>query len=339
MSTVERLSKQIKEPIMGQPLYKVNPWLMKVLEFEGVYSMAIPGSKLPECKQMPRVKSAAWRFIGFVNIIISYLFSFIQSILFSLIYNTDNVMSQSGGVQLSLADRIRIFNNEWRAKNSHCSYFGVYSFNLTRWKELDSSELRVWCNNTFNQTQRKFLTGYVRHSNLLMLIVEDEYELIHCGNITNLINIYTQPPFDNSTLLLNETFLFDENNNMTNNSLFEINPAAAATTTNPVNEKSPYALFQNSADFNFNKMNDESTHLFDSNNASNNTLTNDFDDTSKILKTDYEINRYRRKPESCNNFFENEREFQRCKSNASKNKISIRSVLLFFLCLFSSFFK
>lgn len=48
---------------------------------------------------------------------------------------------------------------EFRIKNSHCSYFGIYSFNLTKWRSLEPSEIRTWCNST------KAKTAYDLHRN------------------------------------------------------------------------------------------------------------------------------------------------------------------------------
>lgn len=193
LSTQERVSRQIKEAI-GQPLYKVNPWLMKILEFEGIYDLVIAGKDLPECRQESRIYNSSSR----LKNILFYLFNVIIKIFrqvfvfFLFDYGAKPVSSQLNPT-LSLADHIRLFNNEWRGKNSHCYNFGVYSFNLTKWNNLDASELRVWCNST-NNTQRKFLVGPVKHSNLIMLVVEEEFELIHCGNLSQLIQQY-KPPF------------------------------------------------------------------------------------------------------------------------------------------------
>ncbi|CAF0767770.1 unnamed protein product [Brachionus calyciflorus] len=201
LSTQERVSRHQKEPI-GQPLYKVNPWLMKILEFEGIYDLVIPGKELPECKQERRIFNSSSRIKNFLV----YLFKFVVNLLSYFIYffYTPNSVPVSALNlnSLSLAEHIRIFNNEWRVKNSHCYNFGVYSFNLTKWSTLDASELRVWCNST-NNTQRKFLAGSVKHSNLIMLVVEDEFELIHCGNLSSLIKNYEQPLVDDNTT--NET--------------------------------------------------------------------------------------------------------------------------------------
>ena len=42
----------------------------------------------------------------------------------------------------------KINQNEWRIRNSHCFYFGIYSFNLTRWQSMDANEMKNWCNKT-----------------------------------------------------------------------------------------------------------------------------------------------------------------------------------------------
>ncbi|RNA16712.1 voltage-dependent calcium channel subunit alpha-2 delta-1-like, partial [Brachionus plicatilis] len=38
---------------IGQPLYKVNPWLMLQLEFEGLFDLIVTGNKLQECNKPP----------------------------------------------------------------------------------------------------------------------------------------------------------------------------------------------------------------------------------------------------------------------------------------------
>ena len=45
---------------------------------------------------------------------------------------------------------------------------------------MDSSELHVWCNAS---VPRRYMAGYVKHSNLLMLVVDDEFEVSKCGSI------------------------------------------------------------------------------------------------------------------------------------------------------------
>ena len=38
----------------------------------------------------------------------------------------------------------------------------------------------MWCNAS---VPRRYMAGYVKHSNLLMLVVDDEYEVSKCGSI------------------------------------------------------------------------------------------------------------------------------------------------------------
>ena len=331
MSTMERLSKQTKEPIMGQPLYKVNPWLMKILEFEGVYNLAIPGSDLPECKQLPRtINSAAsikhiFKFItGFIGHCFKYFYDFmvyflVRQYMFSS--SDPSVYAQSAAnPQLTLADRIKMFNNEWRVKNSHCYYFGVYSFNLTKWKELDASEVRVWCNSTYNQQmiQRKFLTGYVRHSNLIMLIVEEEFELIHCGNISQLIRIYKGIKSDNNS--------FNETGESINGTNFVTTPTSLASTSS---EPSPYSIQEtNMVDMLENsilKISDDIEFIdYEENNSNESSMTI----YKKEKINDFTINRYRKKPAACNNFYENEKFFLPCKNSAFRFKAGLASYVL-----------
>ena len=77
LSTSERLSKQNREPIMGQPLFKVNPWLMKRLEFDGIYNLIIPGSQMPECMEIPFIYSSS---VSLRNLL-SYVY---KSVVFAL---------------------------------------------------------------------------------------------------------------------------------------------------------------------------------------------------------------------------------------------------------------
>ncbi|RNA43660.1 hypothetical protein BpHYR1_031945 [Brachionus plicatilis] len=210
LSTQERVSRQIKEPI-GLPLYKVNPWLMKILEFEGIYDLVIPGKQLSECRQESRIFNSSTRLKNTIIFAFNFVLKLVSQIWVMLLFKSGaKPVSSQLNPTLSLADHIRIFNNEWRGKNSHCYNFGVYSFNLTKWNSLDASELRVWCNST-NGTQRKFLVGPVKHSNLIMLVVEEEFELIHCGNLSQLINNYQpQDPllsnFTNQSSIENGTY-------------------------------------------------------------------------------------------------------------------------------------
>lgn len=166
---------------------------MKSLEFEGIYDLVIPGRKMPECKQLPEIYSSAPRLLHMISALVATVARLLVHVLSALLYGAfvgvGNVESQAPQTNQQVAERIRMFNHEWRAKNSHCFYFGIYSFNLTRWKTLDASHLRTWCNSTAHGQpgERRYLIGYVRHSNLIMLVVEDEFELYHCGNMSQFI--------------------------------------------------------------------------------------------------------------------------------------------------------
>ena len=340
LSTSERLSKQIKEPIMGQPLYKVNPWLMKRLEYEGIYDLVIPGSNLPECKELPRTFNSSSSLRNIINFLLSTIMSIISQFIhvlrslgaYLVIYLfSSNELSQvfdrygylgpmvnaQAHKTPTLPERIEIFNNEWRGKNSHCYYFGIYSFNLTKWKTLDHSEMRVWCNSTapFNGNPRKFLTGYIKHSNLIMLVIEDEYELIHCGNMSQLIRNHLGPNYDKANLtFLNET---NSTSNLTNlNENYNIQETYLNATDNPISE---YVLPSNEL----------------SANDSNSTQS------SEIVyhdRNDFSINRYRKKPDSCYNFFLDEKEYLPCPNNACILKLTaFKKFLLIAILLINLF--
>lgn len=50
LSTMERLLPKFykeRDTPMGKPLQQVNPWLMKQLEYSGIYNLVIPGHTLP----------------------------------------------------------------------------------------------------------------------------------------------------------------------------------------------------------------------------------------------------------------------------------------------------
>lgn len=59
--------------------------------------------------------------------------------------------------QLLPRAKIDMSQVQFRIKNSHCIYFGIYSFNLTKWRSLDSGELHTWCNSS------KAKTAYEQH--------------------------------------------------------------------------------------------------------------------------------------------------------------------------------
>ncbi len=87
----------------------------------------------------------------------------------------------------SLGKYVKKYENEWRFKNSHCSLFGVYSFNFKNWIDLNPSNLKTWCNSTKNAVKRQYLAGYLKHSNLLILLVENQKDLLKCDSIESLV--------------------------------------------------------------------------------------------------------------------------------------------------------
>jgi hypothetical protein len=60
---------------------------------------------------------------------------------------------------------------------------------------MDSSELRVWCNAT---VPRRYMAGYVKHSNMQMLVVDDEQQVSKCGSVDVLLK--NRPPSWNTRL-------------------------------------------------------------------------------------------------------------------------------------------
>ena len=209
---------------------------------------------------------------------------------------------------LTLMERIEAYNVEWRNKNSHCFYFGVYSFNLTKWNSLNPSETRIWCNSTAHVSPlpRKFLTGFIKHSNLIMLVVEDEAELIHCGNMSQLVELYypkpkkvqKQPEILNLTsdlLLQAVPTLLEEENNIDSN-VYSDTTWLASNETNSSSENAPAEKAVNS----------------------------------------YFVNRYRKKPESCYNFFDKEKEYLPCSNVSIVQRAHALYVYLF--CFLGFFF-
>ena len=49
---------------VGQPLYKINPWLMMHLEIDGIFDLIIPGNKLQDCSKPPMAFSGASRILN-----------------------------------------------------------------------------------------------------------------------------------------------------------------------------------------------------------------------------------------------------------------------------------
>ena len=87
----------------------------------------------------------------------------------------------------SMGKYVRKYENEWRFKNSHCSLFGVYSFNFKNWINLNPKNLKTWCNSTKNAIKREYLAGYLKHSNLLILVVENQKDFLKCDSIESLV--------------------------------------------------------------------------------------------------------------------------------------------------------
>ena len=180
--------------------------------------------------------------------------------------------------QFQLNTKGEINQNEWRIRNSHCFYFGVYLFNFTMWKQLNESEIRPWCSYEEEyggekyERKRNYLAGYLKHSNLIMLVVEDEYFLSKCGSIETLMS--KRPESWNSI-------------------------------------KKPKTLTTQ-----------DNSSLY-------------FVETIKIRK-DYSINRYRKNPEYCHNYFPNESQIFFCKSAAMATRAA--SVAVYALVLFAFYF-
>ena len=136
----------------------------------------------------------------------------------------------------------------------------------------------------------------VKHSNLIMLVVEDEFELITCGNMSQLIKSREPPvPEFNGSNLTNVTFLAQD--------LFD----------------PEYDL----AKISFNET------IFDENGSNMSNYTSEFDDV-KFDENDFTVNRYRKKPDYCHNFFPDEKEYLPC---SKTNRISPISHACYFLFL------
>ena len=95
--------------IVGQPLYKVNPWLMMQLELQGLYDLIVAGNKLQDCKSPPIALSSATKlfsFIGFLFKTVAYvIFHFIHTMATSLMnanftYATDTLTTTYAPIHL-----------------------------------------------------------------------------------------------------------------------------------------------------------------------------------------------------------------------------------------------
>lgn len=187
--------------------------------------------------------------------------------------------------------RYIIEQQEFRIRNSHCIYFGIYAFNLTKWRSMDPSEMHVWCNSThakqaYDQSRaetgllvekydrmyrydsrklkvghhRHYLAGYMQSSNLIMLVVENEHELQRCGRIETLTR--DRPP------------------------IWSQRKSRIKAKTSSSNDT---------------------------------TMTTKNTNATKQARKNYTINRFRKNPanESCHNFFEDESKLFFCNSRAA----------------------
>ena len=75
--------------------------------------------------------------------------------------------------------------------------------NITKAKSLNASEFRVWCNTM------RYLVGYVKHSNLVMVIAETEPDLSKCSSLVTAESAVVD---ETDNTLMNETSLVDANN-------------------------------------------------------------------------------------------------------------------------------
>ena len=58
---------------MGQPLYKINPWLMMRLEIDGIFDLIITGNKLQDCTKPKHALSAGSRLVNLVGLFLKSL--------------------------------------------------------------------------------------------------------------------------------------------------------------------------------------------------------------------------------------------------------------------------
>ena len=137
--------------------YKLNPWLMLQLEKAGIYDLIIKGNKLQECRKPPLVFSSASRLFNMVDLVLKTIGFAALQLFQTVVYGAAQVIIASltsvVNANLDNPDVVevavhKINQNEWRIRNSHCFYFGIYSFNITKWQNMDSDKVRTWCNKT-----------------------------------------------------------------------------------------------------------------------------------------------------------------------------------------------
>ena len=130
---------------------------------------------------------------------------------FLVLINTISTCSEAySKVKSDLIKTLELnFENDIKYRNSHCSKFGnlilfrwnifsylikkcsfkkgIYTFNITKWKESDPTNLKTWCNNTQSNIERNYLVGHLQNTNLLMLVVEKEARMSQCESVSSLI--------------------------------------------------------------------------------------------------------------------------------------------------------
>ena len=137
-----------------------------------------------------------------------------------------------------------------------------------------------------------------------MLVVEDEFELYHCGNMSTYIkNLMPSPPLNIN--ITNSTNMSAESSLTTD--LATSNGHNQVSTNEVILDISKYHLMSNEYDAML-LLNDTSLLLsFNDSNQTNFTFISDYN-----LNIKTQINRYRKKPDHCHNFFEGERDYLPC---------------------------
>ncbi len=205
----------------------------------------------------------------------------------------------------NLTERIDLFNYEYRMKNSNCHYFGIYAFNLENWMSLDASKVRPWCETPMGT--KNYLVGYLEHSNMLLVVVEDQFELLHCGNITHLISKLKEEHANSSVLHQGNTGLHAPVNRR--------RPTSTTTSTTTT-----------TSSLDSDNLIDESTFELDDESMNGTNGTNSH---FKRRRKGFGINRYRQRPKSCHNFYQDEATYLPCHhSAASQQAISANSLWL-----------
>ena len=190
------ISSTNEKPIVGLPLYESNPWLMKNLENSGIYNLIIPGRKLNECRKPERIHSSGSILKGLISIVFSTISFLVKSmgtfvykigVLVLFTFNNkeiliENILNQGVRIVESRAptarEKIESNNAELVKANKNCYFFGIYSLNIEKAKYLNGSDFRAWCNT------KRYMVGYIKHSNLIMVVAENEPELKNCVNVS-----------------------------------------------------------------------------------------------------------------------------------------------------------